>query len=182
MAQMPANIRISAQFPFPATVQGAAPIVITKLNGIWTVSLNVANLAQQVPPPANYATDFLVVFDAVANSFFKVPLSGAGSIIGRVRLQRSVVATPIIVASNDEILNCNINVAAACALPASATRSGLPLTFKDVGPQFGANHLTLTPNGAETIDGKPNLVLNTDRQAVTLVPLNDGTNSGWAIE
>lgn len=181
MSQSPANVRVTALFPFPASVAGAAPIVVTKNNGIWTVSLNVPGLAISVPPIGNFPTDYLIVYDSVAQTTFRMPLTAIGSIVGG-RAQRSVTASPIVIAGTDQILNCNINVAAACALPAAATRAGMPLTFKDVGAQFGAHNLTITPNGAETIDGAASLVLSVNRQGVTLVPFNDGVNSGWAIE
>lgn len=176
----PASLRFNVNVPFPALVQGSGPVTIAKQSGIWTIGFQIANLATQIPPVANYPTDYLLVYDAVAQTFFKISMASLG--IGGARLQRSVTATPIVISSNDQILNCNINVAAACALPAAASRNGVPLTFKDVGAQFGAHNLTITPNGAETIDGAATLVLNVNRQGVTLVPFNDGVNSGWAIE
>lgn len=179
MANMPANIRISAQFPFPAAVQGAAPIVLTKLNGVWTVSLQIAPLGVQIPPIGNLATDYILVYDAIANTFFKMPLSAVGSV---ARAQRSVTATPIVISGTDQILNCNIAAPAACALPSSASRSGVPLTFKDVGGLFQANNLTITPFGTEHIDGALSKVLNINNQCMTLVPANDGVNLGWSIE
>jgi len=97
------------------------------------------------------------------------------------RTQRSITATPIVIASNDQILNCNIAAPATCALPAAAIRSGIPLTFKDVGAQFGANNLVITPNGAETIDSAANITLKNNRQEVTLIPFTDGVNTGWFI-
>lgn len=97
------------------------------------------------------------------------------------RVQRAVVATPIVIAQADQILNCNIPVAAACALPKAATRNGIPLTFKDLG-QAAAHNITLTPFGAETIAGvNAAVALTVNRQELTLVPFNDGVNSGWEI-
>lgn len=176
---LPATVRVNTTVNFPSLVFGTGPIVVTKSNGVWTVGFSMAALAVQTPAPANYATDYFLMWDSVANTFFNVPITGGP--FGRARLQRSVVATPIVVAANDEILNCNISSAAACALPAASTRVGLSLTFKDLG-QATAHNITITPNGAETIDGAANLVLNVNRQGVTLVPFNDGVNSGWAIE
>jgi hypothetical protein len=175
---MPANIRVSARFPFPALVTGAAPITVTKLNGVWTIGFTIAGLAAQTPPIGNYPTDYLLVYDAVAQSYFRMSLAAALA----ARVQRSVIASPIVIASNDQILNCNIAAPAACALPTAVSRAGVPLTFKDVGAQFGVNNLTITPFAAETIDGAATLVLKANRQGVTLVPFNDGTNVGWAIE
>lgn len=178
---LPATVRVNTTVNFPSLVFGTGPITVTKTNGVWTVGFSVATLATSVPPPSNFGTDYFIVWDSVAQTFFNMPLSGIGALVGGARAQRSVTATPIVVSPNDQILNCNINVAAACALPAAASRNGVPLTFKDLG-QATAHNITLTPNGAETIDGAASLVLNVNRQAVTLVPFNDGTNSGWAIE
>lgn len=176
---LPPNIRVNVGAPFPARVQGSGPIVITKASGVWTVSCNFMVLAVQNPPTINYPNDFILVYDSVAQSFFRAPLS---IITGVTRAQRSVTATPIIIVGSDQIINCNINVAAACSLPPAAARGGTPLTFKDVGAQFTANNLTITPNGSDTIDGAASLVLRNNRQGVTLVPFNDGVNTGWAIE
>jgi len=184
MAALPPSIRINLQAPFPALVMGSGPIVLSKQNGIWTVALDVNDLAAQAPPPGNYATDYLLMWDSVAKTYFKISLTTVqGVVAGVARTQRSVIASPIVVAANDQILNVNINSGpATCALPAAATRAGVPLTFKDVGAQFGANNLTITPNGVETIDGGANLVLKTNHQGVTLVQFNDGVNTGWSIQ
>lgn len=177
---LPPNIRINTQFPFPALVTGSAPIVISKANGIWRVSFSIANLGTQVPLITAYPTDYVLIWDSIANTFFRVTLSSFG--LGGARTQRSVTASPIVVAAGDQILNVNIAAGApTCALPAAATRNGVPLTFKDVGGQFFAHNLTITPNGAETIDGLANLVMKTNRQGVTLWPFNDGANSGWFL-
>jgi hypothetical protein len=45
---VPTNIRVNAQFPFPATVTGSGPVSVTKQSGVWTVAVNVAQLTQQV--------------------------------------------------------------------------------------------------------------------------------------
>jgi hypothetical protein len=96
--------------------------------------------------------------------------------------QRSVTTSPITVASSDEMINCNITGAAACTLPASSTRSGKLVVFKDVGGKFGAGNLTITPAGAEKIDGLSSIVLRNNYQCLRLRPMNDGVNAGWAIE
>jgi hypothetical protein len=100
-----------------------------------------------------------------------------------VRVQRSVISSPITVGPTDEILNINISSGSpACTLPQASTRAGKAVTFKDVGSQFGAHNLTITPFAGDTIDGAASLVLNANRAGLTLVPFNDGINTGWAIE
>lgn len=101
--------------------------------------------------------------------------------VSGVRLQRSVTATPIVVASNDQVLNCNINTAAACTLPSAASRNGLALTFKDLG-QATTHNITITAAGGETIDALSSFPITNNFQAVTFVPFNDGVNNGWSIE
>lgn len=96
--------------------------------------------------------------------------------------QRSVTASPITIAAGDAIINCNITGAGTCALPASSTRNGRLLVFKDVGGKFGANNLTITPAGAERIDGLANIVGRTNYGRIVLRPMNDGVNSGWSLE
>jgi hypothetical protein len=99
-----------------------------------------------------------------------------------IPVQRRVTASPITVAASDKTITCNITSGTpTCALPAAATRTGLPLIFKDATGQFAAHPLTITPNGAETIDGLASLTLSTNYQYLMLVPYNDGAGSGWFI-
>lgn len=175
----PVNIRVTNAIPFPALVVGGAPVKITKTNGIWTVALDVHDLATSVPLTTAYATDYVIVWDDVAGTFAKVSLAALG--LGGALLQRSATATPIVVAANDQIINYNINSAVTTALPGYASRKGVPLTFKDAGGhQSVVNTLTITPAAGETIDGQASLVLSNPRQRITLTPYNDGTNAGWS--
>lgn len=120
----------------------------------------------------------LLIWDAIRAEFIAVPFSTA---ISGARVQRSVITTPIVIASTDQILNCNIPVAAACTLPPAATRNGIPLTFKDLG-QASIRNITITPNGTETIDGQATFLMTNNYQGVTFVPFNDGVNAGWAVQ
>jgi hypothetical protein len=97
------------------------------------------------------------------------------------RAQRSITATPIVVEAADEILNCNIPLAATCLLPLAASRSGLALTFQDLG-QAGAHNIVITASGGDLIDGQVSATINVNYQTITLVPANDGVNFGWTID
>ena len=182
----PANIRVNVSFPFPALVTGSGPVSLAKVKGIWTIGLSYMIVADQVPPPANWPNDYILVWDDINKVFFRVSFAelatiftGGGS--AGARPQRLVTASPILISPTDSILNCNIPANATCLLPASAGRLGAPLTFKDMG-QATAHPIVITPAGAERIDGQPSLTINNNRQGVSLVPFNDGISTGWAIE
>jgi hypothetical protein len=177
---IPANVRVNAQLPFPSLVYGTGPITISKSNGIWVVGFTIAAFGSIVPPVQNYPTDYLLGYDAVNNVFFKISISNLGMALQGARGQRSVTATPIIVASTDQILTCNINSAVASTLPLASSRNGVPLTFKEVGGH--AVNYTFTPTAPDTIDGGGAYVgISNPHGWVTFVPFNDGVNSGWMI-
>lgn len=182
---LPANVRVNAQLPFPSLVYGTGPITIGKANGIWTVGFTIAAFGSIVPPVPNYPTDFLLGYDAVNSVFFKVSItnliSSINTSLGAARSQRYVTATPIVITGNDQIINCKIMSAAACTLPSAAGRLGVPLTFKDLG-QATSNHITLTASGGDSIDGAATYVISNNFGWVTLVPFNDGTNTGWTVQ
>jgi hypothetical protein len=90
----PANIRVNVQVPFPALVVPSGPITLNKVNGIWTIGFAVSQLGQQNPPqPSALATDFVLVWDSVAQTFVQSSLS---SLTGRILLN---TLTPSAVAS-----------------------------------------------------------------------------------
>lgn len=182
----PARIRVNTAFPFPSLVNGSGPITINKQQGIWTVGYSVVPFATQVPPPANYQTDYMLMYDSVAKIYFNMSMTALvsaaqSSITAGARTQRAITTSPITIMTNDQILNCSIGTAATCALPTAASRVGVPLTFKDLG-QASAHNITITPAGGETIDGLATIKLTNNFQTLTLVPLNDGTNAGWAVQ
>jgi hypothetical protein len=173
---LPANIRVNLTAPFPALVQGIGPISVAKANGIWTIGLGVTQLIVQVPPAGNFPTDYLLVWDSVAKTFFTASLS---SLISGNRVQRSITTGPVVVTSTDQILNLNLGSSLVITLPHFALRSGLPITFKDVGRQATAFPQTIAAAAGETIDSLASIPLNTNAQSITLMPANDSVNTGW---
>jgi hypothetical protein len=70
------------------------------------------------------------------------------------------------------------STAAAVAVTLPAGANGHSVIVKDAtGAGASANNITITPNGADTIDGAATLVINVDRASFTLV--KNGTN--WDI-
>ena len=97
-------------------------------------------------------------------------------------LQRMATASPIVVQTTDEVINVSIIGVKTCQLPPAAPRLGKGLVLKDVAGNFGTTNLTITPSGAETIDGLVSIVLNTNFQTIRFRPRNDGTGVGWSID
>jgi hypothetical protein len=182
---LPANIRVNALANFPALVYSTGPIVLSKANGIWTIGYNIAQFITQVPAPPGWANSYVLVWDSTLNTFTKASLgSFAAQISGGstgARAQRVTTASPIVVGASDQIINCNIPTAATCTLPSSASRAGFPVTFKDLG-QAAAHNIVISAAGSEKIDGLASVTMGMNYQAITLVPFNDGTNTGWATQ
>lgn len=170
-----ANIRVNTSAPFPSLITAIGPVTLSKANGIWTVGFSIVNLGIQ-PGPINNATDFIIVYDSIGGSFFKLPLSAVAS--SGARQQRSIASgadLPLI--ATDQILNVNgagLNI----PIPLASTRNGVPFTFKRVD---GSPPFTLTPTGPDTIDGLASLVVNSG--SITINPYTDTINNtrGYAI-
>jgi hypothetical protein len=152
---LPANIRVNVIASFPTRVQGSGPITVTKANGIWTIGWSLAVFAPaQNPPLANYPTDFLVVYDSVANTYFKMSLSSFVAAVTSV--YRIVTAAgDVTVVPSDVTILMQKTVGAATNINAgtSASRLGVPLTIKDYKGDAFTNKITFVPSAGETIDG-----------------------------
>lgn len=154
---------------FPGTLIEGSAIDIVQAGTAFTVSWNSIE--------AGFSA-FGLLLGSAADALAARALLASGG-----RVQHSVIASPITVNATDEIINVNISSGSpTCTLPQASTRAGKAVTFKDVAAQFQAHPLTLTAFGGDNIDGAASIVLALNRQSVTLVPFNDGANTGWAIE
>jgi len=84
---------------------------------------------------------------------------------------RVAIATPVVVsATTDEVISVQVPgpVAVAVTLPAGVT--GKVITIKDgLGLAAPATPITLTPNGADSIDGAATATINAPFGSLTLV-------------
>jgi len=95
------------------------------------------------------------------------------------RPQRSITAAGNLpVTAGDSILNINAAADLTPVVPAASTRSGAPLTFKNLP---GSHLQTLERASTDTFDGQTTYQLAAGAE-VTLTPYNDGVNSGYAID
>ena len=89
-----------------------------------------------------------------------------------------VTTTPYAVLDTDVVLLVDTDAAIEILLPPLALWQGRALYVKDAtGAGAGTNAITVTPNGAETIDGGA-LVINVTRASYTLY---GGSLTDWSI-
>ena len=84
---------------------------------------------------------------------------------------QEIVATPYAVLVTDDVVLCNLAAPGpvAITLPVGATHLGAHLVVKDKRGDAGVNNITVTPNGAETIDGAPFHVIGINLDSRTFV-------------
>lgn len=157
---VPVNIRANVRVPFPALVLANFPLSVAKANGIWTFNIDVSDIAQEI-----------------SNTVGGIPHN-----------YRAVTATPVSILGSPQldyylgIDTIAINAAWNVQLPTAASRNSFALIFKDIGGVARNFPGTFTPAGTETIEGvnSAQVLLNIDRQSVTLIPILTGRGApGW---
>ena len=88
--------------------------------------------------------------------------------------------SPYTLTASDNVIACNHSSAITINLPAtSATPTGKIFTIKDESGSVSTNNITVTPNGADTIEGTTSVTINGDYNAIEIY-VNDST--GWFIK
>lgn len=156
---------------FPSSVEGSIFITLAKANGIWTVGVDFSVLDE--PVITDLSSYEIVVRNTLTDSYGRVSLSGL--------LASTYFATVVTglhnVSATETYLRCQLAAASAINLPASETRNGLDLDIKDSSGNWATFNATITPNGAETIDGMASLTGNQNYMFIKLRP----KTAGWEI-
>jgi hypothetical protein len=99
-------------------------------------------------------------------------------VTGTVSREVTAAGTVTVVADDADIILIKKASGAATTvnLPASAMRSK-PVRIVDRKYDANTNNITIVPNGAETIMGGANYIIDSNGGGITLTPLADGT--GW---
>jgi hypothetical protein len=109
----------------------------------------------------------VTVTPTTGNGANTITISASGAQIVAVR---SAVATPVTVVNTDDVVSVEVPgpVAVAVNLPAGVT--GRVFNIKDgLGLAAIATPITITPNGAETIDGAGTATIDAPYGSITLV-------------
>jgi hypothetical protein len=171
---LPANIRVNASVPFPATVKGSGVISIAKLNNIWTISLNFAALGIS-PVALDPANSYVLIWNAVTNTFALIPLS---AVFSSKVTKILTAAGPYAALPTDEVLIVKQTVAAAFTVTVDWSARTKPLRVVDGKGDAAFNNITITPVAGQTQLATVNYsyVIDGNGGSITLTPLPD--NSG----
>jgi len=167
---LPANIRVNASAPFPAIVKGQGAIAVSKQNGIWTVSLNYAAIAQApaVPDPAN---TYVLVFNVLTQVFTLIPIGGGlGLNVKILTLPGPYPSLP-----TDDVLIVKQAVAAPFTVNVDWSARSKPLRVVDGKGDAAINNITITPSAGQTQLAVVNFsyVIDGNGGSVILSPLPD---------
>lgn len=125
-------------------------------------------MSYQNNPTSILAGAGITVAPVVGTGVNTITISSSGVIPLAVRV---AVATPVaVVAATDEVISIQVPgpVAVAVTLPAGVL--GQVFTLKDgLGLASPATPITITPNGADTIDGAATATINAPFGSLTLV-------------
>lgn len=182
---LPYALRVNTQFPFPAATRGLGPVVISKANGIWTISLTIAQLSP-VPVGFDPSTKLILIWDQVTQSFMQTTISALVSSTLSYRIVTAAGNVTPLITDGVLLMNKTVGAPTSILLPPSATRNGAPLTVKDYKGDALTNNITFVPNGAETIDqfsgaaaaANGEALIDTNYGKKTVYPLTSG---GWYI-
>jgi hypothetical protein len=88
----------------------------------------------------------------------------------------------VVASDNVVLINKTVPAANSVQLPNAVSRSGLPVTVKDLKGDAATNNITVLPSGSETIDGLASLRINSNYGGYQLLPVQKGpTTYGWTI-
>ena len=172
---LPANIRVNASAPFPATVKGSGVVAISKVNGIWTVSLNFSALAQLqvIPDPANTYT---LIWNAVTGVFALAAVSATAN--GKV-VKTLTAPGPYAALPTDEVLIVKQLIAAPFTVTVDWSVRTKPLRVVDGKGDANVNNITVTPAAGQSQMASVNYsyIIDGAGGSITLTPLPDNTGA-----
>ena len=181
---LPVNLRVNVGAPFPSRVSGASFIVVSKANGVWNIAPDYTKLAN-IPPTQ---TQEFVVYDPVTGAYGLLNVSTfITSNAGSYRLVSASGDVTITQFDVIILLDKTVGAATNVNLPLSGSRSGVPVTVKDLKGDANTNNITFVPALSETIDGfsaaaaaaNGVALIDANYGSKTLYPLTSG---GWYLK
>lgn len=161
------KLRVSPRIP--AQLIGENFITITKVGSTYTfdVDYTVLDATAFFDP----ATTYVAVLDAASGTYKITSLSAL--IASTTQIEQHITAAgPVAVLANAGIVRVDQVVGAAITLtlPAAASKT-CPVLIGDWKNDAGVNNITITPNGAEKIQGLSSWTIGGDGGSVFLRPI-----------
>lgn len=172
------NIRLNVSVPFPARTQGSGVVKLSKANGVWTVGLDYTQVANYIPPPAQFAATYFLIWNSVVSGFSTITLTQIQSLAVIQPIVPTLISSansPYAVLATDTVLYVDTSGGAVVIdLQAQAARAGIALTIKDVTGNAFTNNISIVCSGSEKLDSFATYPINEDFGGVRLNPLAGG--------
>lgn len=147
------TLKLRKRSLFPAVVSVLSPLTLVKAGVSYIFGLDITAL--------------------------RLSLDGIYAPVSLLNAVTVTAAGTYSVQPTDSVVLINKSVAAANSvqLPVAASRSGLPVTVKDLKGDAATNVITVLPAGSETIDGLASVPINSNYGAYKFWPVA----GGWVI-
>lgn len=157
-------------FSFLATATSTAAVTI-QIGGTAALKFYVDGITQAGAGNVQSGLPYFIMYNAALNSGAGGFQSFAPGSVATVD-QNITAAGPATVANNSSVVRVNQTVGAPMTLnlPAAASKS-CPVLVADWKGDAGTNNITITPNGAEKIQGLSNWTIAGDNGSVFLRPI-----------
>lgn len=175
MSGLPYSIRVNVNAPFPARVSGAAGILVTKQNGIWTISPDYTAFPQNavIADPLN---TYILTWNALTGIFTLIPASAVSTLRA---IKTLTAAGPYTALPTDEVLIVKQTVGGAMTINVDWSARIKPLRIVDGKGDAAVNNISITPAAGQTQLASLNYTYLIDGNggSITLTPLPDGSGA-----
>jgi phage tail protein X len=163
------SLKLRVATRIPAQLVAANFLTITKVNGIYTFDVDYELLDTAVF--SDPTTTYVAVLDTVSESYKITTLSAL--IAGTTGIEQHITAAgPVAINANTGIARVDQTVGAAITLtlPAASSKT-CPVLIADWKGDAGTNNITITPAGAEKIQGLSSWTIGGDNGSIFLRPV-----------
>lgn len=171
MARSAMRLRILPRFP--VKIQGTTGIAVDRTGGVVTVRQDWKDIQPGVGPFEQ--DDYEVMArDPATGAFSRLPLSASRS----AAVRTVTAAGTVTVLASDGVIAINKTVPEATTVQLLPIASAPNVIIKDLAGNAATYPITITPSGAETVDGLASLTLNVGFSSVSLRP----GAGGWVAD
>jgi phage tail protein X len=164
------SLKLRVATRIPAQLVAENFLTITKANGVYTFDVDYELL--DTAAFSDPTTTYVAVLDTVSDSYKITTLSAL--IAGTTGIEQHITAAgPVAINANTGIARVDQTVGAAITLtlPAAVSKT-CPVLIADWKGDAGTNNITITPAGAETIQGLSSWTIGGDGGSIFLRPIS----------